>query len=223
MLNTGFPIRTGTLHYGFRAAAFQQSCPQSFQLLYTRAESPNLTDRLPVRQSNPNANCQKLLSHIDSRTFLDFDFQYRFSFRRETDALIISICLKGLRASIGGSFVVGQTTFLTGWFPPLIERPFLFVDPILKEQPSCSQALPFHPRGWPARAMTLSYASLLCGAFGESPTPLVFMSTRFLEVACATDRGSEKLPGAVPHRDQRCQFLRRQFPAGVAGENRTFE
>src|SRR5438034_4445985 len=38
-----------------------------------------------------------------------------------------SLCLAGLKAPIGGSFYVGQATFLTGWFPPLYKRPFLFV------------------------------------------------------------------------------------------------
>src|SRR5207247_3470212 len=36
-----------------------------------------------------------------------------------------SICLAGLKAPIGGSFYVGQTTFLTAWFPPFFNRPFL--------------------------------------------------------------------------------------------------
>src|SRR5204862_8285259 len=31
-----------------------------------------------------------------------------------------SLCLAGLKAPIGGSFYVGQTTFLTGWFPPFL-------------------------------------------------------------------------------------------------------
>jgi hypothetical protein len=40
--------------------------------------------------------------------------------RREADALF-SFCLAGLIAPIGGSFYVGQTTFLTGWFPPFFK------------------------------------------------------------------------------------------------------
>src|SRR2546422_4027686 len=30
-----------------------------------------------------------------------------------------SLCLAGLKAPIGGSFYVGQATFLPGWVPPL--------------------------------------------------------------------------------------------------------
>src|SRR5438093_1525776 len=36
-------------------------------------------------------------------------------------------------------------------------RPFLFALAIFKKQPSCSQAHPFHPRGWPAGPWGLSY------------------------------------------------------------------
>src|SRR5881396_1600204 len=68
-----------------------------------------------------------------------------------------SFCLAGLIAPIGGSFYVGQTTFLTGWFPPFFNRPFLFVHAIFKKEPSRGQAQLFHPRGWPAGPCDLSY------------------------------------------------------------------
>src|SRR5262245_4157374 len=42
-----------------------------------------------------------------------------------------SICLTGLKAPIGGSQYAGPTTFLTGWLPPLNERPFSLPESIL--------------------------------------------------------------------------------------------
>src|SRR5881397_2541575 len=75
MLNTGFQYEpvlsiTASVHPFSSSHVRNRS-----QFLDACAESPNLPDRLAVRQSNQNANGQNSLSHIDSRTLLDFHVQ----------------------------------------------------------------------------------------------------------------------------------------------------
>src|SRR5205809_1948048 len=93
ILNTGFqyePVLSMTTSVHPLSSSHVRSLSNSFTLV---PKSPNLPDRLLLRQSNQNANRQKLLSHIDSRTFLDFDFQHCSSFPRETDALVFNLSL----------------------------------------------------------------------------------------------------------------------------------
>src|SRR5439155_1029477 len=71
-----------------------------------------------------------------------------------------SLCLAGLIAPIGGSFYVGQTTFLTGWFPPFISRPFLFGKRFSKATILLSSAI-LSSSGVARRAMRLSYIQSL--------------------------------------------------------------
>src|SRR6266581_432488 len=80
------------------------------------AEPPRPASGSPAQSKRKQP---KTFSDIDSRTFLDFHFQHGSSSSKRDRRLLDSFCLAGLKAPIGGSFYLGQTTFLTGWFPPL--------------------------------------------------------------------------------------------------------
>src|SRR5437016_5899568 len=89
--------------------------------------------------------------------------------RREADASY-SICLADLKAPIGGSFCVGQTT-PNGWFPPLNKRPFLFVVLYCQDSSPCGQTHTLSSSGVARRAMTLSYVSLVLEQFLQHGFP----------------------------------------------------
>src|SRR5438132_2012104 len=131
MLNTGFqyePVLSITASVHPLSSSHVRNRSNSFTLVPNRRTSPTgFWFASPIKtQTAKNLFPTSIPAHFSTLT------SSMASPFEERPTPSSSFCLAGLIAPIGGSFVVGQTTFLTGWFPPFFNRPFLFVHPILR-------------------------------------------------------------------------------------------
>src|SRR6266536_5159 len=126
MLNTGFqyePVLSITASVQPLSSSHARNRSNSFTLVPNRRTSPTgFWFATPITtQTAKNFFPTSIPAHFSTLTSsMAPPFEERPTPK-------FSLCLTGLKAPIGGSFYVGQATFLTGWFPPLFKRPFLFV------------------------------------------------------------------------------------------------